>query len=335
MDEHHDTGTGWPEGARRPAAPQPAPEPEPAVVTEPEPAVVTEPEPAVVTEPEPAVVTEPASASAEEEPEEHGWAEAVEATGAAEGAEPPAPGTGSGDAAAAPRRRRVSVAGAGIGVLLVLLGFAFVIQLRSHATDPQLASARPEDLVRILSDLDARKDRLTQEISQLETTQQQLAAGSQGRTAALAAAAKRASDLGILAGTLPAQGPGIQVRLVPGAQGLKSGLVLDAVEELRDAGAEAMQIDGANGVSVRVVASTWFADGPNGALSVEGHTLTGPYSISAIGDPQTMQTALNIPGGVGDTVHNAGGTVIVNQPGVVRVSTLHQTEAPRYAKPAS
>src|SRR5207245_9985232 len=139
-----------------------------------------------------------------------------------------------------------------------LLGFAFVIQLRSNATDPQLASARPEDLVRILSDLDARKDRLSQEISQLETTQQQLAAGSQGRAAALDAAAKRARDLGILAGTLPAQGPGVQVRFQPGGQALKSSVILDAVEELRDAGAEAMQIEGANGASVRIVASTWF-----------------------------------------------------------------------------
>jgi hypothetical protein len=47
-----------------------------------------------------------------------------------------------------------------------------------------------------------------------------------------------------------------------------------------------------------------------------------------------MQTALNIPGGVVDTVHNAGGNVIVN-PGTVRVSALHQAGTPHYAQPAS
>jgi uncharacterized protein YlxW (UPF0749 family) len=372
-DEHLDTGTGWPERSRpHPGEPQPAelaePEPEPAELAEPEPPVaeLAEPEPPVAELAEPA--PEPAGAAAPQPvgegaqpqpveaaqppPEEAPEPQPVEAAepepsaleadfydlGDDEPAEPEAADldkTAPGTTDDVPRRRRISAAGAAIGVLLVLLGFAFVIQLRSHATDPQLAAARPEDLVRILSDLDARKDRLTQEIGQLETTQQQLAAGSQGRSAALAAAEKRAQDLGILAGTLPAQGTGILVRLVPGGQGLKSGLVLDTVEELRDAGAEAMQIDGANGVSVRVVASTWFADGPGGALSVEGHILSGPYTISAIGDPQTMQTALNIPGGVVDTVHNAGGNVIVNQPGLVRVTTLHQTEAPRYARPAS
>jgi uncharacterized protein YlxW (UPF0749 family) len=113
-------------------------------------------------------------------------------------------------------------------------------------------------------------------------------------------------------------------------------VILDAVEELRDAGAEALQIDGGDGrMGVRIVASTWFLDAPNGALVVAGRTLTGPYRLTAIGDPPTMQTALNIPGGVVDTVHNAGGTVTVSQPATVRVSALYQAGSPRYAQPAS
>jgi uncharacterized protein YlxW (UPF0749 family) len=292
MDDHHDTGTGWPgEPPEQPAATH-DPEPVPAVTP-------AEPEPAA-------------------EWDVDGDAQEAAAEPAGE------PGA----------RRRVSAAGAVIGLLLVLLGFAFVVQLRSNATDEQLSTTRPEDLVRILSDLDARKDRLSQEITQLQATQQQLAAGSQGRAAALDAAAKRARDLGILAGTLPAQGPGIQVRFVAGAQPLKAVLILDAVEELRGAGAEAMEIDGGNGVAVRIVASSWFVDAGTG-IEVDGQTLTGPYWLTAIGDPQTMQPALDIPGGVVDNVHNAGGTVIVNQPGTVRVSALHQTGSPRYAQPAS
>jgi uncharacterized protein YlxW (UPF0749 family) len=161
-----------------------------------------------------------------------------------------------------------------------------------------------------------------------------LRAGTQGREAALSAAAKRAADLGILAGTLPAQGPGVRAVFTAGHQGLKSAVVLDAVEELRDAGAEAMQIEGTNGTAVRIVASTSFLDG-TGGLQVDGQMLTGPYTIVAIGDPSTMQTALNIPGGVVDTVRNAGGNVIVNQPGSVRVTALHQAGTPKYARPVS
>ena len=43
-----------------------------------------------------------------------------------------------------------------IAVLVALLGFTLVVQFRSNA-DAELATARQEDLVRILSDLEARR----------------------------------------------------------------------------------------------------------------------------------------------------------------------------------
>jgi uncharacterized protein YlxW (UPF0749 family) len=231
------------------------------------------------------------------------------------------------------KKRRVSTGGAVIGVLLGLLGFALVVQLRSNATEPYSSTARPDQLVTILSDLDARKDRLSEEITQLQATEQQLQAGSQGREAALQEATRRADELGILAGTVACEGPGMTVRLVPGSQPLKAWMVLDTVEELRGAGAEAMQIAGEGGSAVRIVASTYFSD-VNGGLLVDGATLHAPYTITVIGDPQTMQPALNIAGGVVDTVHNANGTVIVD-PGTVRVTAVHTSNPPRYAKPGN
>jgi uncharacterized protein YlxW (UPF0749 family) len=317
-EDRQDTGTGWPEPATGEvgrAAASPADMTEERVTEE----RVTEER---VTEERVAEerVTEPAAG---EEPEV-----AVEEAGVGEPAPQPWRPSVRGLA-----RPRVSVAGAVIGGLLVLLGFALVVQLRSNASDNQLTTARSADLVRILSELDARKDRLSQEITSLEGTKQQLEAGSEGRTAALTEATKRAEELGILAGTLPAQGPGMTVRLVPGSQALKAWLILDTVEELRGAGAEAMQIAGSSGVPVRVIASTYFTDAGTGLL-VDGQTLAAPYVITVIGDPQVMQPALNIAGGVTDTVHQANGTVIVDQ-GTVRVTATHAATTPRYAQPAS
>jgi uncharacterized protein YlxW (UPF0749 family) len=230
--------------------------------------------------------------------------------------------------------RRFSAAGAVIGLLLGVLGFALVVQLRSNATDPGLATARPEDLVRIVSDLDGRQDRLRQEIASLEASQRQLASGAQGQPAALEEARRHADELGILAGTLPAQGPGLQVRFVAGSEAIAASTVLDAVEELRGAGAEAMQISGEGGPPVRVVASTYFAD-TRGGLVVDGARLAAPYTLLVIGDPQTMHTALNIPGGVVDMVHQRGGNVIVQESDAVGLTALHQVGAPRYARPVS
>ncbi|MEV6522095.1 DUF881 domain-containing protein [Longispora sp. NPDC051575] len=231
-----------------------------------------------------------------------------------------------------PTSRRLS--GALIALLLAVVGFAVVIQVRSNATDEGLSSARQEDLVRILGDLDSRQERLRTELSALEESKRQLTSGAQNKEAALAAARARADELGILAGTLPAQGPGLDIRVTVGSKPVPASTILDAIEELRGAGAEAMQITGANGASVRITASTYFVD-DGGRLNVDGSRLDAPYAILVIGDPQTMRAALNIPGGVVDTVKRADGNVVVYEPGVVRVTALRQVSTPQYARPVS
>jgi uncharacterized protein YlxW (UPF0749 family) len=232
------------------------------------------------------------------------------------------------------RHPRMTGAGVVIALLVGLLGFALIAQVKSNSSSSTLANDRPDDLVRILSDLDARKDRLGSEISTLQEQQGQLSSGAQARDAALAAAAQRADELGILAGTLPAQGTGLTIALTPAGAPIAGSLVLDAVEALRGSGAEAMQISGSTGGPVRIVASTSFVD-VSGGVRVDGQLLTGTLTITVIGDPQTMQTALTIPGEVDDMVKQAGGNVLVEQPGTVDVTALHPATPAKYAHPVS
>jgi uncharacterized protein YlxW (UPF0749 family) len=329
-DDEHETGPDRTAPGDGPPQPQPEPEATGPDAADRADAGPLDAEPA---EAEPAEA-EPEEA-AEAEPEEIGvTAAAADADTPGEPAREPSGGAAApGRDPAMPRRRRLSAAGAVIGLLLGLLGFAFVVQLRSNSTDEQLSADRPEDLVRILSDLDARKDRLSQEISTLQTTEQQLTAGSQNRQAALDEATRRADELGILAGTLQAQGPGLRVEFRSAAKPIQAADLLNAVEELRGAGAEAMQITGSGGTAVRIIASTSFVDGSGGGLVVDGTALTSPYTVTAIGDPPTMQIALNIPNGVVDDVHTHGGNVTITSPGTVLVSALHPVTNPRYAQP--
>jgi uncharacterized protein YlxW (UPF0749 family) len=228
-----------------------------------------------------------------------------------------------------PGTTRPSVAGAVIGLLVGLLAFALVVQVRSNTADTQLANARQDDLVRILSDLSEREQRLRTEIGTLESTLDQLGSGAEGRAAALAQAARRADELGILAGTLPAEGQGLVVTI----EGpVRAVTILAAVQELRGAGAEALMIAGADNPPVRVVASTFFAD-TAGGIVVDAYALTPPYTISAIGPAATMDTALTIPGGVVDSVARDGGTVITDESALVRVDAVRPAEPLRYAQP--
>lgn len=231
----------------------------------------------------------------------------------------------------APIRRRIGPAGLGIAVLLALLGFTLAVQVRSTSTDA-LSSTRQEDLIRILSDLEAQERRLNQEIGRLEESRRQLASGAQGRQAALEEATRRAEELGILAGTLPARGPGLSVRFESDTKPISASAILNAVQELRGAGAEAMQIRGGDGVTVRIIASTYFIDDGDG-IRVTGKRLTGPYTITVIGDPTTMNTALNIPDGVVASVDGDGGNVIVGMREVVEVTALSEPADLRVARP--
>jgi uncharacterized protein YlxW (UPF0749 family) len=194
--------------------------------------------------------------------------------------------------AISPRDRRLRLVGA---LLLALLGFGLAMSVHTSRTASKLATTRPDDLVRILDDLDARQTVLRGQIAQLQDARSRLS-GSGSSAAALADARKRTQDLGILAGTVAAQGPGIEVTVADPQRTVDAEVLVDAVEELRDAGAETLEVAG-----VRMGATSWIEDTGSG-LSVNGHAVAPPYLIRAIGDAQTMAKALQIPGGVVDTV---------------------------------
>ena len=238
-----------------------------------------------------------------------------------------------------PRLRRVDVA---VALLLAGLGFAAVVQVRSTQTDGPLATARQGDLVQILDELSNRNDRLRAEVSALERSRDELASGRD--TAALDEARRRAQLLGVLAGTVPARGPGLLLTITD-PQGLVSAAVLlDALEELRAAGAEAVQIEGPVdlakdpaeadvGESVRVVASTAFGPGGRGGVGVQGRRLYPPYRFVVIGEPDTLASAVGIPGGVVANVEQRGGTALVQKRDDLEVGALRPLDDPRYARP--
>lgn len=228
-------------------------------------------------------------------------------------------------------------AGLLIAALCGLLGFAFAVQVQS-TQGSDLESARQEDLVRILDDLAAREERLRGEIADQQAARDEISSGSNRSGAALDQARKRADELGVLAGTVAAHGPGVVITIDESSdQKLAADLLLDALEELRGAGAEAVAFSGSGisgrPVDVRVGASTWFADRGDG-IAVDGTQLTAPYKITAIGDGPTIAAALNIPGGVIDTVRRSGGGVRVEQLDDVTITALRPIKRPQYARPA-
>jgi uncharacterized protein YlxW (UPF0749 family) len=215
------------------------------------------------------------------------------------------------------------------------LGFALAAQLATNeADDSKFLNLRQSDLVRILEELDARETRLRGEISDLEFRHETINSKAQGSEAALADAQRRATELGILAGTVPAEGPGLVITITVEDKPLPADRVLDAVQELRGAGAEAIQISGSAGDAVRIGASSYFVDA-EGGIEIDGKQLVAPYTVVAIGDPPTIDRALKIPGGVVALVRQDGCEIQLEQRRTVQITAVRSPRAPRFARPAS
>ncbi|MBN1093086.1 DUF881 domain-containing protein [Blastococcus sp. TML/M2B] len=206
-------------------------------------------------------------------------------------------------------------AGIVTAVLAVALGFGLVVQIRSTGEEA-ITGTTEDDLVRILDELDTREEQLRQQLAEREQAVEELSGSRTQSGSALAEAQRRAEALGIMAGTLPARGPGLRLLIKDPEGAVTPAVLLDAIQELRGAGAEAIEVDG-----VRVVVSSYVGGTP-GKLTVDGRPLSSPYEVLAIGPPTDLEVALNVSGGVVADVARTGGTASVTQVEEISIDSL-------------
>jgi uncharacterized protein YlxW (UPF0749 family) len=138
----------------------------------------------------------------------------------------------------------------------------------------------------------------------------------------------RAAQLAILAGSSGASGPGIAIRIADPGHRVSAALLLDAVQELRDAGAEAIVVNR----TARVVAQTYFLDGPT-SIDVGGRAVKPPFVIEAIGDPPTMMEAMRFRGGLIDRAKGRGARATVAVRQTLTITALADVKPAEYAQP--
>lgn len=215
------------------------------------------------------------------------------------------------------------------GLLVGVLAFGITVQIRHDDDAQDFTNLRGADLAEMLKSIDATNQRLAAQIEELTLTRDELKENSTNSAQAEKSARDRANAMAILAGSVGAQGQGIQITITAPDQSLTASVLLDAVQEMRDAGAEAIAI---NGVA-RVVAHTWFADDEAG-VRVGGRILQPPYVLEVIGDPETLSKAVTFRGGLSDRVQGRGGTVDVDKRGKISITALADELDGQYARPA-
>lgn len=229
------------------------------------------------------------------------------------------------------RPRRSSRPGGSLLILLVtaLVGFLAVSQLRSSQRFSQrLQAESEEDLTRILASLTTQADALRDEATSLRLQLVSLEAASKNDAQATASARDQLQALQVLSGTVAVTGPGIALDITDPAGSVAYDTMIDVVEELRDAGAEAIAANGH-----RVGPASAFAQQGSEVL-LDGAALSPPFRVSAIGQPDTLEGGLKIPGGALDSlVALKGVSAEVHRLTKVDIAALERAPTLKVARP--
>jgi uncharacterized protein YlxW (UPF0749 family) len=216
-------------------------------------------------------------------------------------------------------------------VVAGIVGFVLVSQLRGEQRFTRRLQAESEsDLARILSSLNSEADSLRDEIASLRLQLQSLQTSSQREDAAARAAQEQEADLAVLAGTVQVHGPGIVVTIDDPARSLRYDSLIDLVQELRDAGAEALSVN-----DQRVGAtSSFFPQGD--AIALDGSRIEAPYRVTAIGEAATLASGLAIRGGAVESLSAFKGVKVqVDRHPDVIVTALVRPPSFKAARPVS
>lgn len=219
-----------------------------------------------------------------------------------------------------------------VAVVLFITALLISMGVKARTTETDFASMRRADLIQMLDTLNADARKLETEINELERTKQSLLSGADSAKVAEEETRRRLDAMRILAGTAPASGPGIRIVITDPAKKVGPELVLDAIEEMRDAGAEVMAING----TIRVVANTWFGRSSSGGLTVSGEPVSFPLTIEAIGDPATLEAGARFRGGLVSEIQNerVNGGVTINQLDHLEIRAVAKLDAPQFSRPS-
>ena len=218
-----------------------------------------------------------------------------------------------------------------VALVLFLTALLVVLTLRSQAAEPSYANLRRTELIQLLDNLSAETRRLEEDIRGLQTTRDELASGAEGADAARAEANRRLDELQIIAGTVPVYGSGIRITIEDPEGKASPELLLDALEELRDAGAEVIEIND----QIRVTTSTWLGLDAQGRIIADEQVVADPIILDVIGDPATLEAGARFRGGLVSEVEGTrvGGSASIQQMSRVDIDSVVVVEENQFARP--
>lgn len=212
-----------------------------------------------------------------------------------------------------------------VAFMLFVLGWAMVTQIKLQRSDP--FEGLPESqLVTILDDLSGNETALREEKARLEQELANLKDERSKADTAEKAIIREREIAQIATGTVPVEGPGLVMTIADPQQKARVQNFVMVLGELRNAGAEAVSLNG-----IRVNAATYIEKDAGGIL-VNGKPISSPYVFNIIGDADTIQPALEIARGAGQQFRTRGATVTYTRLDTLRILEVAEATELKYAQ---
>jgi len=174
-------------------------------------------------------------------------------------------------------------------VVAGIIGILLVGQLRSQARPIELSSLSALELSTLVETLSARNIELADNLADLrEQIRDYERADVQGQSD-LAISEEDLQRISAFGGLIGVEGQGIELAI---EGSFDPTAVNDLIYELRNAGAEAIAVDG-----VRITAQSVAVLGSR-AIEIDGVEIGASFTIRAIGSPDGLRSAIERPGGI-------------------------------------
>jgi uncharacterized protein YlxW (UPF0749 family) len=210
------------------------------------------------------------------------------------------------------------------GVAL-LIGILLVGQLRSQARPTEISTLSAQELSQLVDTLSERNRQLRGALADLEQTLREYnAAGTQGQSA-LDVSREDLRRITAFGGLAPVQGQGIQLQVTGDLDAIALN---DLLNELRNAGAEALAVD-----DIRITHRSVAVQGPV-SLLIDGQEVGRTFKLSAIGSPEGLLSTMERPGGIIAQLQQfIDASIVASQSSNITLPATDVSLVPQVAKP--
>lgn len=232
-----------------------------------------------------------------------------------------------------------------MGILALVVGLIISVQINTtQGMEAERGGLVPVSQIRAqeteLTKLRNENSQLTQELIAREELLMKMQEDKAKEDDSLQAVLEDQEKYKLAAGAVEAKGPGVIITLEDPAADEEIGdnyseliyrydLILELVNRLREAGAEAISINGH-----RIIATTEISLAADN-VNINGTPTSPPYTVKAIGKPDTLESAITIRFGILEQMRSFGIRTDVIKQDELMVPRYSGVIAFRYARPVT